>query len=215
MYTAGILNSIKIHALSLPLASTQTNDRFFLIAERDNISVIQNHKTENRTEATSLLEEAGSLLAETPNSSCKAGIESEMGCSSPYKEDETCFYPPLLKSQRHTRLLKWGKAKPYSQDLGILPNGSVTMTTISPVISLGWTLWKSTRRWGSEQIIGGRWKQQPPCPCNPNPRPKEHSEYRATPTTIKWNKTEINSFLMSSHQINKINGQEMKSLYGK
>lgn len=58
----GMFNCIMIPALSLALAPTQSHDRFFfLIAmfKRDNISMIQEHKTENKTEATSLLEAVG------------------------------------------------------------------------------------------------------------------------------------------------------------
>lgn len=90
----GTLNSAKIHALSLSLAATQSHDWFFfffLIAmlQRDNITMIQKHKTESKTEATSLLEAvrgSRSLLVEILNGWCKAGDGVREEVQLPLKE---------------------------------------------------------------------------------------------------------------------------------
>lgn len=53
----GASNSVKIQALSLPLAPTQSNDRFKKLpcSQKDNVSISQKTRRESGTEAASLL----------------------------------------------------------------------------------------------------------------------------------------------------------------
>lgn len=87
----GALDSIKIQALSLPLAPTQSNDRFKKLpcSQKDNVSTSQKTRRESVTEATSLLDRgpgngrgrelASCVVVETKHGSCKAGNRAKDG----------------------------------------------------------------------------------------------------------------------------------------
>ena len=109
----GASNSIKIQALSLPLAPTQSNDRFKkLPCSQKDVSISQNPRRESGMKLPACwtvgleTEEAGNLLPtqwlKLNMADARQGTEPRMGSSSLLMKDKKCFYQPLPRLQIHT-----------------------------------------------------------------------------------------------------------------